>query len=1069
MTAFSDLYNSLDADPGKRGKQFELFVRWFLKNEPEWSTQVDQVWLWDEWPKRWGADCGIDLVFKHKNGEIWAVQAKCYSPEHTITKHDVDKFISESSRPGIDKRLLIATTDKIGANAKQVCDAQDKAVVRYLLDNFEGAAVDYPAKIEDLRSAKRKDPPEPRPHQLIAIDAVTHNFKGSDRGQLIMACGTGKTYTTLWIKESLKSRHTLVLLPSLSLLSQTLKEWTFAAKDSFDVLCVCSDQTVGTSRRNEDEIMHSVSDLAFPVTSNTESIKEFLQGDGHKVIFSTYQSSPLIAEAQKDQVTPAFDLVIADEAHRCTGKTSGDFATILDGKSIRAAKRLFATATPRTYTTIVKKAAEDRGIEVVGMDDEAVFGKVLYSLPFGEAIRQELLTDYRVVIVGVDDPMIAAWIENREIVIAGGMEKDAESLAAQIGLLKAIKDYDLRRVISFHSRVSRAEAFSQEIHEVAKWVAPEHRPSGDLWSDFVSGEMVTSKRRQKLDHLKALGDNERGLLTNARCLSEGVDVPSLDGVTFIDPKSSQIDIIQAVGRAIRLSGNKKYGTIVLPVFIEQGEDAISSIEASNFKPIWDVLNALKAHDEELAQQLDAIRTELGRKPGSKVQAESLTKIVMDLPATIDQSFSASLRTYLVERATDSWNYWYGLLETYVAAHGDARVALRYKTQAGVALGTWVINQRQAYKKGQLPQERITKLEALAGWVWDTLDHQWEEGFNALEVYIAEHGDAGVPQNHKTQDGVALGIWVGTQRKYYKQGQLSHERIAKLGALTGWVWDPFDQRWEEGFSALEAYVAKHGDARVLKSHKTQDGVALGWWIGTQRQAYKNGQLSRERITRLEALTGWVWDPFDQRWEEGFSALEAYVAKHGDAKVVFTHKTQDGVALGSWVGTQRKYYKQGQLSHERIAKLEALAGWVWVVEAWEEGFSALEAYVAKHGDAKVVFTHKTQDGVALGSWVGTQRKYYKQGQLSHERIAKLEALVGWVWDPFDQQWEEGFSALEAYVAKHGDAGVPVTHKTQDGFALGQWVSVQRRAYKKGQLSQERITRLEALAGWAWSAKE
>ena len=857
MTAFSDLYNSLDADPGKRGKQFELFVRWFLKNEPEWSTQVDQVWLWDEWPKRWGADCGIDLVFRHKNGEIWAVQAKCYSPEHTITKHDVDKFISESSRPGIDKRLLIATTDKIGANAKQVCDAQDKAVVRYLLDNFEGAAVDYPAKIEDLHSGKRKDPPEPRPHQLIAIDAVTHNFKDSDRGQLIMACGTGKTYTTLWIKESLKSRHTLVLLPSLSLLSQTLKEWTFAAKDSFDVLCVCSDQTVGTSKRNEDEIMHSVSDLAFPVTSNTESIKEFLQGDGHKVIFSTYQSSPLIAEAQKDQATPAFDLVIADEAHRCTGKTSGDFATILDGKSIRAAKRLFATATPRTYTTIVKKAAEDRGIEVVGMDDEAVFGKVLYSLPFGEAIRQELLTDYRVVIVGVDDPMIASWIENREIVIAGGIEKDAESLAAQIGLLKAIKDYDLRRVISFHSRVSRAEAFSQEIHEVAKWVTPEHRPSGDLWSDFVSGEMVTSKRRQKLDHLKELGDNERGLLTNARCLSEGVDVPSLDGVTFIDPKNSQIDIIQAVGRAIRLSGNKKYGTIVLPVFIAQGEDAISSIEASNFKPIWDVLNALKAHDEELAQQLDATRTELGRKPGSKVQAESLTKIIMDLPATIDQSFSASLRTYLVERATDSWNYWYGLLETYIAEHGDARVAAAYKTQDGVALGQWVGDQRQVYKKSLLSQERITRLEALVGWVWDPFDQQWEEGFNALGGYIAEHGDARVLKSHKTQDGMALGRWINKQRQVYKKSLLSQERITRLEGLAGWVWYVLDQQWGKYFSALEAYIAEHGDAGVLKSHKTQDGVALGQWVVDQRKAYKKGQLLQERVARLEALSGWVW--------------------------------------------------------------------------------------------------------------------------------------------------------------------------------------------------------------------
>ena len=189
-----------------------------------------------------------------------------------------------------------------------------------------------------------------------------------------------------------------------------------------------------------------------------------------------------------------------------------------------------------------------------------IFGKVLYSLPFGEAIRRNLLTDYRIVIIGVDNPMIAEWIKNRELIKTdSGIENDAESMAAQIGLLKAIKDYDLKRVISFHSRVSRAESFKDDVHQVLNWIGEEHRPSGELWTDFVSGAMPTDKRRQKLDHLKGLGQNERGLLTNARCLSEGVDVPSLDGVAFIDPKSSQVDIVQAVGRAIRLSAEKKFG------------------------------------------------------------------------------------------------------------------------------------------------------------------------------------------------------------------------------------------------------------------------------------------------------------------------------------------------------------------------------------------------------------------------------------------------------------------------------------------------------------------------------
>src|SRR5487761_1944354 len=341
---FSDFCNSLDADPAKRGKQFEHFVKWFLRNDPEWSTQVDKVWLWNEWPGRWGADCGIDLVFRHKNGEHWAVQAKCYSPDYDITKHDVDTFLSESGRKEIiARRLLIATTDGIGANARKTCD--DHGVVRFLLSDFDKSALEYPANLASLPQAKRKPRPEPREHQHLARSAVVTGLQTTDRGQLIMACGTGKTYVTLWIKEALNAQRTLVLVPSLGLLSQLLREWTFAAATPFEVLCVCSDQTVGS--KGNDEAIHSVADLAFPVTSDADEVKRFLSSAGNRVVFSTYQSSSVIAAAQADASIPAFDLSVADEAHRCAGKVGSDFTTILDNVQIRSSKRLFATATPR--------------------------------------------------------------------------------------------------------------------------------------------------------------------------------------------------------------------------------------------------------------------------------------------------------------------------------------------------------------------------------------------------------------------------------------------------------------------------------------------------------------------------------------------------------------------------------------------------------------------------------------------------------------------------------------------------------------------------------------------------
>lgn len=273
------------------------------------------------------------------------------------------------------------------------------------------------------------------------------------------------------------------------MLSQSLREWTFAAKIPFGVLCVCSDQTVGR-KSSEDEIIQSVEDIPFPVTSKADEINIFLKGTENKVIFSTYQSSPIIAEAQKNDKTSMFDLVVADEAHRCTGQTGSAFTMVLDQSLIKAKKRLFRTATPKTYSTNLKKKASEMGVEITGMDDESVFGKVFHTLSFGEAInrRPPLLTDYQVVLVGVDNPMIAQWIQKSRLIQTEGNDiTDAKSLASQIGLIKAVKDYELKRVISFHSRVKRAESFATEIQSSIDLIKEEYRPEGKIWTDFVSG------------------------------------------------------------------------------------------------------------------------------------------------------------------------------------------------------------------------------------------------------------------------------------------------------------------------------------------------------------------------------------------------------------------------------------------------------------------------------------------------------------------------------------------------------------------------------------------------------
>ena len=497
MSSFATFLQSFDPDAGKRGRQFEHFVKWFLTHDPEWSTQVDEVWLWNEYPKRWGRDCGIDLVFKDKNGKTWAVQAKCYASTYEIRKSDVDKFLSESNRRIIDNRLLITTTDWIGENAKQVLDAQEKSVVRYLLTYFENAAVEYPKTINELTAGKRKPLPDPYAHQRNAIENVLSGFKTADRGQLLMACGTGKTFVCLWVKERLKAKRTLVLVPSLGLLSQMLNEWTAAARRPFRALCVCSDPTVG--KCDLDAPISELSDLAFPVSSDKNEIARFLKQNTDQVIFCTYQSSRLIAEAQKTSGIPRLDLVIADEAHRCVGEIDGEFATVLDDSLIKARKRLFATATPKIYKRVLKSQAKAYGVEVVDMSDTKRFGAPFHTFTFGEAIRLKRLTDYRVVVIGVDNERIRDWIKHRRLVRTHtGLSTDAESLASEIGVLKAIKDWDLHKIISFHGRVRRAKTFSEEITQAAALLGRAHRLRKAFWAEYVSGEMPTIFRRQKL-------------------------------------------------------------------------------------------------------------------------------------------------------------------------------------------------------------------------------------------------------------------------------------------------------------------------------------------------------------------------------------------------------------------------------------------------------------------------------------------------------------------------------------------------------------------------------------------
>ena len=567
--------------------------------------------------------------------------------------------------------------------------------------------------------------------------------------------------------------------------------------------------------------------------------------------------------------------------------------------------------------------------------------------------------------------------------------------------------------------------------------------------------MPTIARRQKLKRLKNVGNEQIGLLSNARCLSEGVDVPALDGVAFIDPRGSETDIIQSVGRAIRLSENKTMGTIVIPVFIEQTEDAEAALEASDFKPIWDVLEALKSHDDRLSDELDQLRIELGAKRKRSVGANDLTKIVFDLPTSVGEEFAQSLRAHLVTQTTESWMFWYGLLEAFIKECGDCRVPQRYKSDDGYELGRWVGVQRR--NKDKMNAERRQRLEALPGWSWDALADQWEEGFFQLREFSDREGHCRVPDGYKTDDAYRLSGWVQTQRS--NKDKMSAERRQRLEALPSWSWDVFSEKWEEGFSHLKQFSDREGHCRVAGSYKTNDGYRLGIWVVNQRA--KKDAMDLDRRQRLEVLPGWSWDVLSEQWEERFSHLKQFSEREGHCRVTDGYKTDDGYGFGQWISVQRR--NKDTMEPDRRQRLEALPGWSWDVfsEKWEEGFSHLKQFSDREGHCRVSQSYKTDDGYRLGNWVSKQR--ITRDAMEPDRRQRLKALPRWSWDAMSDKWEDGHSHLKQFSDREGHCRVFKGYKTDDGYRLGDWVRRQRD--NKDAMEADRRQRLEVLPGWSW----
>ena len=636
-----------------QGDRFEHLMKRYLMTDPKYASEFKRVDLWMEFYARdqfGGIDTGIDLVAETQSGEYWAIQCKCYKETDRIDKDEVNKFLGTYGKTftdrdgnpgtGFSQGLWISTVpaSNWSSTASEALNNQRIPVSRINLADLERAPVDWNKLEEGTHGiAARMARYNVLQHQQTAIDNAKKYFGDHDRGKMIMACGTGKTFVSLKISEELRGPNNLILFlaPSIALVGQTLREWTAQCKSDIHPICVCSDPKITKQRKkNDDDSGDRIIDLGLPATTDPSRIMSDYRTFGSQqttVIFSTYQSIEVLSDAQKMGL-PVFDLIVCDEAHRTTGVRLAEdkekaFTMVHDDNYIRGLKRLYMTATPRIYSENAKKKAEDGNIIMRSMDDESLFGSEFYRIGFGDAVEKGLLSDYKVMILTVNESMIPPDMAGHMYDVSSQIDMDAAlKLMGCISALSKIVEGDDSVKTTDPGFMHSAVAFCNTIkmsEDVANWFNNYSRKYLEIIPDRyngqivkVSGRTVSSQmsmpdREENLAWLKDADteDDRCRIVTNVRCLSEGVDVPALDAVMFLSAKNSQIDVVQSVGRVMRKPrmGDKKFGYIIIPIIADPQKTPNEALEDNdNYKVVWTVLNALRAHDERLENVINKL-------------------------------------------------------------------------------------------------------------------------------------------------------------------------------------------------------------------------------------------------------------------------------------------------------------------------------------------------------------------------------------------------------------------------------------------------------------------------------
>jgi superfamily II DNA or RNA helicase len=1012
LVCFDEIYPIFtQLDKKQKGDLFETITYYLFKLSPVLSQGLEKIWMYDQIPEKIRTklllpekDKGIDLLIR-RNRQYEAVQCKWRQDcETTIPWNELATFfgLSFGLHNKIKHGYFVTNTFDMCKEVEKSKKVNKIATGSFFDENLPDNFFKNMYRMymdENVKIVYKKK--SPFPYQLECIEACkkyfnaypdhTYNIRNPvidmSRGFINLACGTGKSIIAYWIIKALVALYgsILALVPSLQLLSQfyiDLINESHAEGKTINYILIGSDADIDpeTLEKNNQLIL-----LTDPKEIRNK-INQFRFASQQMIIICTYQSSGTLIQAceenNKTEPRMIFDLGIFDEAHKTVGRVGKQFSQmILDGE-IMIRKRLFMTATPKMYGGAVDQMDDN----VLSMDNERFYGRCIYQYNTGNAIVDQKLTDYQLVTMCANDQDIERMIIENKLVSYKKEFLDAQSnyLGTILMMLKKIDAGESKHLVTFHNTVVNARDFAKFFNLINQYIG-----NTNIYVNCLDGKHSMSKRKKII---KEFSKADRAIICSARVLNEGINIPVIDAVCFVDPRKSTVDIVQCIGRALRLYPDKKIANVYIPVFVKDLNDETldhSKVYGNTIR----ILKAMKSTDEGI---VDYFRLKCG---GHKVTGKQMCKFeAFDM--IDDNSEEIILNDWIngigskIWAILDPFETKYKELKQWIAENNRIP-SIASKNKNEKQLGKWCSRKRRDKKINKLSKDKIIKLELLEGWYWDQSD-KFNETYEALKQWIAKNKK--IPsESNKNKDIKQFGLWCSHARADKKKNKLSEDRIAKFELLDGWYWnksDIFDETYEE----LKQWIAENN--RIpSKESKNKNEKLLGSWCSDKRKYKKKHKLAENRIDKLELLDGWYWGnnvikvvkDFDETYEE----LKQWISNNNRIPSKMS-KNKNERLLGLWCGNKRTAKKNNKISENRIIKLESLNGWYWGQnDKFDETYEEVTEWITNNNKIPSS-SSKNRNEKHLGSWCSHKRKCKKNNKLSKDKIAKLELLDGWYWD-------------------------------------------------------------------------